>query len=111
MAGYMMPLLFSTVVIHAYHVRSTAYHHIFALATVLSVCESYALLKKLAGYFIFFWVMEMHVPKVDSLWVVLFPVSLILLWVVHGLFPARTTHLPAAMCLLGVVETHLYLQL
>jgi hypothetical protein len=107
---YVMPLLFATVVIHAYHMKSTAYHHIFTLATVLSVFQSYTILKKLVGYFIFFWVVEMHAPRGDKWWLLLFPTFLTFLWSLHYLFPSRTHSLPAAVGLVSVVGMHFYIQ-
>ena len=109
----MMPLLLSTVVIHAYHAHSTAYHHLFTLATVLSMCpDSLRWCKQWVGYLIFFWIVEVDTHKVakgDKGWLLLFPISLMALRAFHYFFPSRHT-LPALMGVVGIVGAHCYLR-
>jgi hypothetical protein len=109
--------LFATIVVHAYYVKSTSYHHLFLAVTVLSVLfhttkePKIGLLDKLTAHFGFLVVLtdtRLAIEK-HKAWLLGFPVWVTIFWFSQSLLPARSEQLHAMLHLTVVAGMHAYL--
>ncbi len=109
--------LFATVVVHAYYLRVPAYHHAFLLVTVLSILYHCThapwlhKLDKLVAHLAFIFILS-DTPLVaerGEAWLLLFPASVLALWVAQGAWPERAQDLHAALHVAAVVGLNLYM--
>lgn len=104
---------------HAYHLRCTAYHHLFVLLTMTSIlfhCEHHPVVRRidkflahLAYIFVIF-----DTPKAlsadDVRWLLVFLVVSACAWFGQSLFPERREQLHLLLHLTGVCGMHVYLR-
>jgi len=106
--------LFATVVVHAYYLQNTAYHHLFLAAAVLSMHPNLLFVRKLAVKFAFLHATtetRLAIEK-GKLWIVAFPVWVFLFWLLSLLPPAREHRVWMHKLLLctAVLGVHAYLR-
>ena len=109
--------LFATIVVHAYHLSNTTYHHLFLAVTVLSVLfhttksPLIGRVDKLTAH-VGFIVVLMDTPLAigrGSSWILVFPLCVILLWFTQSLVPAKSKQLHCMLHLTSVAGMHAYL--
>jgi hypothetical protein len=110
--------LFATIVVHAYHVKNTMYHHVFLAVTVLSIlfhCTKSArvgIIDKIIAHFAFLLVLtdtRLAVQR-GKPWLLAFPMWVAIFWFTQSLFPARNMQLHVMVHLTGLVGMHAYLR-
>ena len=110
--------LFSTIVVHAYYLKSTAYHHVFLAVTVLSVLfhttqsRSIGVLDKLVAHFAYLLVLTdtRLAIQMAKPWLLGFPMWAAVFWFAQSFIPARKMQLHALLHLTAVVGMHVYLR-
>ena len=110
--------LFATIVLHAYYLRSTAYHHMFLAVTVLSVLfhttqsRAIGVLDKVVAHLSFLLVLTdtRFAIQRGKPWLLGFPMWAAVFWFAQSFFPARKVQLHALLHLTGVVGMHFYLR-
>ena len=109
--------LFATIVVHAYYLQNTAYHHLFLAVTVLSILfhttkyRRLGLVDKLTAHFGFLVVLtdtRLAIERRKS-WVLAFPLWVTIFWFLQSLFPARRDALHVMLHLTVVAGMHVYL--
>jgi hypothetical protein len=109
--------LFATIVVHAYYVKNTTYHHLFLAVTVLSILfhstksRSVGLIDKLTCHFGFLVVLTDTRRAIEQhkTWLLAFPLWVAIFWFSQSLMPARSTQLHVMLHLTVVVGMHAYL--
>jgi hypothetical protein len=109
--------LFATVPLHAFYTRSSAYHHIFLLVTVLSILfhtTQNPLLRKIdtavahLAYVFMLW--ESYLATMaHRAWLVVFPLAVAVLWLLQRPFPAQQNRLHVGLHCVSVVGLHAFL--
>ena len=107
------------MVLHAYHLQNTAYHHAFLAVTVLSVLfhsgkshKAIAFADKLAAHCTFLLVLtdtQLALQRKKP-YVLAFPFWAAVFWFAQSFAPARSALLHALLHLTGVVGMHVYLR-
>ena len=110
--------LFATVVVHAFHVRSVAYHHVFLAVTVLSVlfhCTHSRMIgyvDKIVAHLAYLLVLtdtRMAIQEGKG-WLLVFPTWAAIFWFAQSFFdPARRSGLHVMLHVTAVVGMHMYL--
>jgi hypothetical protein len=109
--------LFATVVVRAYALRCTAYHHLFLLVTVHSILfhsthhPAIARLDKCVAHVAFVYVLS-DIPlahQQNKLWLVGFPATTLCIWCAQSLFPNHRKPLHAGLHLVSVIGMHCFL--
>jgi hypothetical protein len=109
--------LFATIVVHAYHLKQTAYHHLFLAVTVLSVLfhstksRRVGIIDKITAHFGFIMVLTDTRTAIErgKTWILAFPLWVVIFWFTQSLFPARAAQLHALLHLAVVAGMHAYL--
>ena len=109
--------LFATIVVHAYHLKVTSYHHLFLAVTVLSILfhatrsPTVGIIDKLTAHFGFLVVLtdtRLAIERGKS-WILAFPMWVVVFWFAQSLLPARSMQLHALLHLTVVAGMHAYL--
>jgi hypothetical protein len=109
--------LFATIVVHAYYLKQTSYHHLFLAVTVLSILfhttksPRVGIIDKLTAHFGFIVVLTDTRMAIDKgkTWILAFPLWVVVFWFTQSLFPARGAQLHALLHLAVVIGMHAYL--
>lgn len=109
--------LFATIVLHAYHLKNTTYHHLFLAVTVLSVLfhatksPKIGLIDKLTAHVGFIVVLTdtRLAIEMGKTWILAFPVWVAIFWFAQSFLPARSMQLHALLHLTVVAGMHAYL--
>ena len=106
--------LFLSVVVHAFHVQNAAYHHIFLIASVLSLAfhsqqQPHRLLHLTDfafAHFAFVWVFRdlISLGLIREAWP--FPALILALWIVEHLVPAHSVLLHAGLHITALACVH-----
>jgi hypothetical protein len=109
--------LFTTVPLHAFYARSSAYHHIFLLVTVLSILfhtTQHSVLRKIdtvvahMAYLFMLWE-SYNAIMAHQAWLVVFPLAVAVLWVLQRPFPAQQNKLHAGLHCVSIIGLHAFL--
>ena len=109
--------LFATIVMHAYHLKMTSYHHVFLAVTVLSIlfhCTKsprVGLIDKITAHCGFVLVLtdtRLAIEK-GKIWLLAFPMWVMIFWFAQSFFPARSEQLHVLLHLTVVFGMHSYL--
>ena len=109
--------LFATIVVHAYHLKITSYHHTFLAVTVLSILfhstksPKVQIVDKITAHFGFILVLtdtRLAIEK-GKTWILAFPIWVMVFWFAQSFLPARSAQLHAMLHLTVVVGMHAYL--
>jgi hypothetical protein len=92
--------LFSTIVVHAYYLKSTAYHHVFLAVTVLVAHFAYLLVLTDT---------RLAIQRAKP-WLLGFPMWAAVFWFAQSFIPARKMQLHALLHLTAVIGMHVYLR-
>ena len=110
--------LFGTVVVHAYYRRLEVYHHLFLLVTILSILyhcthqRHVARLDKGVAHACFVFILRDTYTACEkgALWLLLFPLSVLVCWFGQSFAPSASDKLHAALHILTVAGLHCYLR-
>jgi hypothetical protein len=109
--------LFASVVLHAYYLECTVYHHIFLLVTVFSVWFHgthhpwVAVADKIIAH-VAFTVPLFDIPmavRMNRTWLVAFPLGAALLWLSETLFKEHRDSIHLWLHLTSIVGLHCFL--
>ena len=109
--------LFATIVVHAYYLKMTYYHHVFLAVTVLSIlfhCTKsprVGIVDKITAHCGFVLVLtdtRMAIEK-GKTWILAFPIWVMIFWFTQSLLPARSAQLHVMLHITVVAGMHAYL--
>jgi hypothetical protein len=106
-------LLYSTIVVHAFHAQQALYHHIFLAVTICSVLRyttDSALVHRLDALVAHVAFIAVCAETHDKeAWFAAFPACVLALWIAEHVWPPHAIALHASLHIISVVGVHCYI--